>query len=537
MFQMKLSHWALVAVGTLSAAPAIAQDDLGRSRPTSQSYADEILLVSHCEDACDSCCPMDDVPCDSIDSCDGGGCDGVGCDGCATGCDDGPAKLGFLDCLKNMELCSDGCGKPALTLSAGGALRYRFYNEDNRLRPTNVPGDFQSNYSQWRFTPYVEANYKDRIVAHLEAIDAPTFGNEIQQLPIDEDRTDLLEYYIDVKLLKSDAGTLGTKVGRQRILYGDQHAVSPLAWSNTFRVFEGYKAYWKGENWDVDALIDMKSVNGPAGAPFLPQNANRPDQSRSLHGIYSTYRGLDKGNLDLYWLWSDEKEPAANITDGDRHTFGARWYHTNPIKNECDKIVRTWKYDVQGAYQVGDDIIGIHNGGAESDVEAGFLNLTASHTWNTATWTPTLTGLFYYGSGDKNLNDGTIDTVYTLYPLGHAYWGLADQFSGQNLIDYSLAMTMKPSKKLTLLTAFHYFDKAEAADAVYNIANVALGPTAGTGKHIGTEVDLVATYALKENITLQGGYFWFFYGDAVNNAGAFARDDSDTFYFLANYTF
>ena len=365
MIRTSLTRWVAVALSAVSAGSAFAEAPNG-CRPSSRSYSEDVQLISHCEGCVDDCCPTEaPMP----------GCDGCvdSCDGC--GSDDGPDRIGFLDCLKNMELCHDGCGEPALKLSAGGALRYRFYNEDNRLRPTNVPGHFQSNYSQWRLTPYIEANYKDRITAHLEAIDAPTFGNEIVQLPIDEDRYDLLEYYIDAKLFKGDAGTLGTKVGRQRLLYGDQHAVSPLAWSNTFRIFEGYKVYWKGENWDIDGLIDMKSVNGPAGAPFRPETFNTPDQSRSLHGIYSTYRGLDKGNLDLYWLWSDEDEPAANRTDGDRHTIGARWYFTNAIKDDCDKVVRTWKLDTQAAMQYGDDIVGINNGGATTDVEAGFSQL------------------------------------------------------------------------------------------------------------------------------------------------------------------
>lgn len=535
MIRTKLSQWALIAVGAIGANTALADAPRG-SHPASQSYTSEIQLVSHCEGCVDDCCPTE-VACD--DCCDADSCDGLGCDGCGDGdCDLFPAKLGFLDCLKDMELFADPCGDPALTLSAGGALRYRYYSEDNRLRPPGPGNNRQSNYSQWRFTPYVEANYKDRLTAHVEMIDASTFGNEIGILPIDENRWDLLEAYVDAKLYTNDAGTLGARIGRQRLLYGDQHVLSPLAWANTFRNFEGYKLYWKGENWDVDALIDMKSVNGPAGAPFKPDSFDTADQSRSLSGIYSTYKGLDKGKMDLYWLWANERTPGANRTDGDRHTFGARWYHTKAVKDECDEVARTWNYDVQGAYQIGSDIIGIH-GANEQNVTAGFLNLMTSHTWNQATWTPTLTGLFYYGSGDKNLNDGDIDTVYTLYPLGHAYWGLADNFSGQNLIDYSLAMTVKPTKKLTLLTALHYFQKAEEADAIYNIANVALGGTQGTAsRNIGSELDIVATYALTENITLQGGYFWFWYDQAVAQAmGGVPNGDSDTFYFFMDYKF
>lgn len=540
MRRLKLSTWAMAAVGALSVSAASAGEP-GACRPQAETNSyqalyqpanlEEIELVSHCDTACDECAPI------SCDSCDG--CDGCGDSGCSLG---GDGKFLFFDGLKRMEFLEDECGDPLLTLSAGGALRYRFYNEDNRLRPPGPGNDRQSNYSQWRFTPYLQADIGDRVTAYIQGIDAPTFGNEIRQLPIDENRFDLLQYYVDIKVLETDSGSLGFKWGRQLLQYGDQHVVSPLAWANTFRNFEGYKVYWKGENWDVDGLLDMRSVNGAAGNIFRPNSFDTPDQTRSLHGIYSTYKKLDKGKLDLYWLWSREDEfpvnPAANTTSGNRHTFGARWYHTNAIKDACGDVARTWKYDIQGAYQVGEDAVGGINGGATSDVEAGFFNMTASHTWNQAAWTPTITGLFYYGSGDQNTADGTNDAVYTLFPLGHAYWGLADQFSGQNLIDYMVATTVKPTKKLTLSAAFHVFEKAEQADAIYNIANVRLGSTAGTSQNIGSELDLIATYQWKENVTLQGGYFWFWYGDAVGEAvGGVPTADSDTFYFLANWTF
>jgi hypothetical protein len=43
-----------------------------------------------------------------------------------------------------------------------------------------------------------------------------------------------------------------------------------------------------------------------------------------------------------------------------------------------------------------------------------------------------------YGSGDDDPTDGDNNTVSTLYPLGHAYWGIIDNLNGQNLLDYSL---------------------------------------------------------------------------------------------------
>ncbi|MBR9803927.1 alginate export family protein, partial [bacterium] len=98
--------------------------------------------------------------------------------------------------------------------------------------------------------------------------------------------------------------------------------------------------------------------------------------------------------------------------------------------------------------------------------------------------------------------------------------------------------TIAPTEKLTLLSQWHWFDKHRSQDFIYNIAGAPLGPgPAGTqDSHIGTELDLVATYAVNKNLTLQTGYSWFWYGDAVQQT-ALNRGDASQFYFLANYQF
>ena len=492
-----------------------------------------------CVDACDA------LPCDAFDSCDGSGC--------GKGCGEGGLCSSLFDnlptgsCLQDIVLCPDdscdGSGN-ALTVSGGAAIRYRYYNEDNRLRPPGPGGVRQSAYSQWRTTPFVELSWGDDITAFAEGIDAANFGedNGVPILPIDENRYDMLRYWADVKLFEGDNGNLRGRIGRQFLLYGDQHVLSPLAWANTFRNFEGGRLFWESENWDIDAFA-MRGVNGPAGqapAQFRFNQYDTPDQSRYLLGTYATYHGLENGKLDLFWLQNHEQEPLAGRTDGNRHTIGARYYNTRTTKR-CDKVVRTWKNDFQGGYQFGTDTIAGLNGGNEGDVSAFFLSANSTYIWNDLPWSPSLGGVFWYGSGDDDPTDGDIGTVYTNYPLGHAYWGLADNFSGQNLIDYAVIGSVKPTKKLTLLAGFHIFDKASGEDAIYNIANVRLGGangTANTDESIGTELDLLATYQASPNLQLQAGYFWFWYGDAVaESGGGVPNADSDTFYFLANYTF
>lgn len=482
--------------------------------------------VDGCADGCgaESCC---DIP----DGC-GDGCGlGCGCNSCKEGhwtdylCGD---KL-LLGGLRGNELFCSGW-----TYSAGGALRYRYLHEQNRLRP---PGPGLSSYDQWRFTPFLDLNYGDRFTARVEAIDAETFNEDLATLPIDENEWDLLQAYVDVKVADLDGGPLRFRYGRQTLLYGGQHLVSPLAWANTFRNFEGFKAYYQGEDWNVDAFA-VQPVNGAArGAIFNVQQFDTPDQSVWFSGIYSTYKKFGNSSLDLYWLWYNQRERRGNRQDGNRHTIGARINGKRAVK-VCDEAHRTWAWDLEAAYQFGED--NFLNSAIEENVGAGFIALDLNHTWNKVPWSPNVKGLLYYGSGDPDPTDGQNNTVFTQFPLGHAYWGLIDQFSGQNLVDYSLQASVKPMKKLTLLGAYHYFDKAHEEDFIYNIAGAPLGANGAAGlaagQHIGSEFDIVATYAVSKNLTLQAGYFWFWYGDAVQNTGL-NRNDARQFYFLANYQF
>ncbi len=487
------------------------------SLPAVETSDSEIRLVS-C--STDECCD------DCVDSC---------VDDCVDGCCSIDV---FEDCekpfLPELEpITFENCVWKG---EAGMAIRYRYLHEMNRLRPGG-PG--LSSYDQWRWTPHASVTWNDTVTGYVEAIDASTFGEELPILPIDENRADLLQYYVDVKLMELENGEVHGRYGRQTLLYGDQHVMSPLSWANTFRNFEGFKTYYKGDKWDIDAFA-VQPVNGAArGTVFKTESFDTPDQSEWVNGVYATYRGLDQGTMDIYWIWDVENEPDLTRQDGNRHTFGARYYGKKEVKDCCDTVERTWGYDVQGAFQVGED--DFQSGGPDLDVFAGFFNATVSHTWNKVDMKPTVFALYYLGSGDEDPTDGRDSTYFSLYPLGHAYWGILDNLGGQNMVDYSIGSKIAPTEKLSLLAQWHWFDKHRTQDYVYNIAGAPLGPRStdagGTeDSHIGNELDLIATYVVNKNLTLQGGYSWFWYGGAVTNT-ALNRDDARQFYFLANYQF
>jgi len=430
----------------------------------------------------------------------------------------------LLHSLRNRE--TDVWG---LKTSVGGELRYRTMDERNRLRPLgNLRRD---TYSLWRFTPFAEIG-NDRFRAYVQAIDAASFNEDIPPAPIDENRSDLLQYYLDLGLFDVDGKPLRVRYGRQFLQYGSQHLVSPLGWANTFRNFEGTRAYYDNGTWSVDGFA-VQPVNGAGGAIVHPRSNDIPDQSVWFSGVYSSYKKAPFGVFDAYWLWLNEDEPKRILHDGRRHTIGLRYAGKHAVKDECDDLRHTLFWDIDGGWQFGEDTF--QNGGAGQDVFAGFVAAEAGLTLNRIPWQPTVKGLFWYGSGDGDPNDGKINTLTTLYPFGHFYWGLIDNFNGANLLDYSVQFSVKPTKKLSWLVAWHWFDKANRDDHIYNIVGAPLGPL-GTDRNIGHELDLLATYAVSPNLSVQLGYFWFWYGDAVNNT-ALDRRDAQQFYVMATWGF
>lgn len=451
--------------------------------------------------------------------------------------------------LKNMPLF-DGCCEPSgLTLSFGGEIRHRFMNEDNRLRPG---GPAQTDYNLWRWRNYLDLKYRDEVRAYIEMIDASIFGIDAPATitGIDKNRWDIQNAFIDLKVLERDDKPVYFRVGRQELLFGvpapnayspGQQILSPLDWANTRRNFEGFRLLSKGDVWDID-LFAVRPVNtatptgpgggrpaaGPTAAVFKYDNkADEADFSRWFSGVYTVYKGLKDNTFEPYYVWLDTKtaKQVGTWADGDRHTLGLRWTTNKSINDECNQTWLVLGGDTEGAYQFGKD-----NG---ANVQAGFFTTKWGATLSQVTWTPGLSLLYYWGSGDNSPADGTNSTYDVLWPLNHAYWGIIDNLSGQNLQDIALQATIKPHKKVTGLAAMHWFDRANSGDTAYNVAGapvVSRAVAAGQGSdNLGQELDLIATYAYNPNFDIQAGYSWFWYGGFFNGL-AVAPGDATQFY-------
>lgn len=428
-----------------------------------------------------------------------------------------------LDCFKDRPAYGDW------KYTLGGEFRYRYMDEQNRLRPN---GTVHNNYSLTRVTPFFSIG-NDWITGYVQGIDAAIFENDVAEVPIDRNRADLLQYYGDVRLWDGDGESLRFRAGRQFLQYGSQHLISPLGWANTWRNFEGFRTYYQSADWNVDVFA-VRPVNGAAVASqFRPTSHDVADSSVWLSGVYASRKRVVGGSLDLFWIWNKEDQGLLDRHDGNRHSLGIRHWGMQPLP-EVVPVAVDWNWDAEGAWQFGEDRF--QTAGAERDVNAGYVSAITGLTLTEVPWTPAISGLFWWGSGDSSPGTGSISTLTTLYPFGHNYWGLLDNFNGANLLDYSLQISVKPCSKMTLLAHWHWFDKANRGDAIYNIVGAPLGG-ATNSRHIGQELDLVGTYVFNSSLQTQLGYSWFWYGDAVDEQAGLARDDAHQFYWMTTLGF
>lgn len=128
---------------------------------------------------------------------------------------------------------------------------------------------------------------------------------------------------------------------------------------------------------------------------------------------------------------------------------------------------------------------------------------------------------FLHASGDRNPTDGIFSTFDNLFPTNHDKYGTIDFLSLKNMNDIKMGIGVKPRKKISFSTDFHWFflDAKESAwfnagGGVFRAAN----PNANTP--LGEELDLLATYKLTEHLNFLVGYSHFFAGPFVEDTGA-----------------
>lgn len=388
-------------------------------------------------------------------------------------------------------------------LDLGGQYRLRYQDEHN-IRGLGLTGR-SDDFLLERTRLYANWQAGESVRLYVEYLDAISNFEQFNARIIEENRSDLLNAFGDVRLAECQDGAWWARVGRQELLYGVERIVSPLDWANTRRTFDGAKLFWQSEDFSLDFFWTKPVFPDP-------KNFDNPDNSQSFAGAWASVKGEDKQVWDLYFLRYAEDD---GRPDFDFNNFGSRWYDES----------QGWLWEAQGNYQFG--------AYGDADVNAAAFTLGFGRRWEDAHWKPELWVYYDWASGDAVQGAG----YNHMFPLAHKYLGYMDLYGRRNIQDLNFLLNLKPNDKLRLQAWFHILGLQTRADIPYNVV---MGPSPATGaplipggsKELGQEIDLALYYTISARSELLIGYSHFWSGDwfRTNPTPGLFQGDGDFFY-------
>lgn len=389
-------------------------------------------------------------------------------------------------------------------LDLGGEVRSRYHHEDDH-RGLGLTGN-DDQFWLTRLRLFANLRVNDYIRIYGEYLYADSAGEDLLIRPIEENRGELNNIFVDVKLTDN----LTVRGGRQELLLGAQRLISPLDWANTRRTFDGVRATYAGDNWTLDGFYTQPVNRSRATGGTLEWDNTNDDQH--FYGVYGTkMKALGNANLDAYYLGYDN-----DLSGFSYHTLGNRLWGNGDLFN----------YELEGGVQFGKNIDG-------SDHSAGFMTAGLGRQLSLAgdKWKPTVWAWYDWASGGEDFIPGE-DGFHHLFPLAHKYNGFMDLFGRRNLNDVNFQfITPTPLEKVKLLLWYHYFF-LDQATTPYSVVMSPYNTTAAAGsKDLGSEIDVLATVAVNPRTSVLLGYSHFVAGDYYSTTpGAVDITDADFFY-------
>jgi hypothetical protein len=341
---------------------------------------------------------------------------------------------------------------------------------------------------------------------------------------------------------------LSVKVGRQELSYGEERLVGAYAWNNIGRVFDSAKLRWQNAWFGADFF---------SGRVVIPedQRFNVNNDYDWFSGIYANSSKVPKNLLEVYFLARNATAQAAIAEPSpqfpqpsarDIYTIGTR------LKSLPGEFGH-WDYTFEAAGQFGN--FKDPRAGAPAqrlDHQAYAVIAQGGYTFSDTWGTPRLGVEYSFASGDSNPADGKHETFENLFPTNHKFYGYMDMVSLQNIHDVRGIIQLKPHPQVSVALEGHGFWLANTQDSFYSVSGVARGGTAATpggtgygvnpgyGSYVGSEIDLIAGWAVTRYAQLEAGLGHFFVGDYIKqslSSPAFGSKDANYLYLQFNLNF
>ncbi|MDF2189095.1 alginate export family protein [Paraflavitalea sp. CAU 1676] len=377
-------------------------------------------------------------------------------------------------------------------VSLGGEARFQYFhftNEDWGEAPKDKDG-----YVLARYLLHADLHTGHHFRAFLQ-LQSSLVNGKLSTSPVEENPLEVHQAFADAALMSNSTRKLIIRIGRQELLYGIQRIIAVRDGPNNRQSFDAARAIYTEGPYRLDVFYGhfVAAKKGIFNDGF--------NQHAKLYGLYLTRSNLPVlQNIDFYYLghWRDKALFDEGIGKENRHSLGAHTWGASG----------GWRYDAEGLYQLGSF--------AGSPIHAWTASLYTSYKWKKVKFTPELGLKTELISGDKQYDDGRLNTFNPLYPRG-AYFGQAALIGPVNLFDIHPSLSLSLTKKLTWNVDYDLFWRYSRNDGIYG-PNVAL-LYSGKGiadKHIGDQLAIEFIYTPNPFLYFRAEFTWF-------NSGAFLK--------------
>lgn len=300
-----------------------------------------------------------------------------------------------------------------------------------------------------------------------------TNGRAAGPSPVDENRLDPTNLFVEWQSAREDESGMGVRVGVQELQFGSGRSIDAREGPNVRRSFEAVRVYATSGPWRVDAFAAAPRQNRPGSFD------DARSRTQKLHGVYATRTG-GVTSWDAYALYYDDA--VARYVQGVAHE--RRWSLGTRVFGSRTAWDWNWEVAAQGG-RFGD-----------AGIRAWSLATDTGYTFEGVAGQPRAALLLAIASGDKDPGDHRLGTLNPIYPRGN-YFGDEATLGPRNFANIHPALAMRLAPRVQLNASLDFFWRHSLRDGVY-APNGTLMRAAGNSRarYVATIASLGATWTL-----------------------------------------
>lgn len=347
-------------------------------------------------------------------------------------------------------------------LSVGGEARVEYdYVQNEDWGKENIG---KNPFWIQRFDIHGDLHFNSHIRLFAQIRSAWEEGSKTGPRPIDEDKLNVQNLFVDIVPIQKNSRSLTVRIGRQEVDYGSGRLISVREGPNLRLYFDGAKVMYASPGFKADAFVlAADTINTGAFD-------NKSTQKPNLWGTYGTWIIPRSGNFDFYYLGYQRNNALYEETVAHelRHTVGIRFW----------KYGGGFIYNLEAAYQFGKF--------SHSAIRAWTGSMDLGYYFDKIKGHPVIGVRNDYISGDKQQHDGMLETFNPLFPKA-GYFGFNPQIGPANLIDLHPYMTWSAGSKVSLMADVVCNWRYSLQDGVYRPSgNFNFGASGSAKRYIGT---------------------------------------------------